>query len=303
MSQQVWDAFASLDQSTRGREAGGRPDASPSNAVGTARYPVGLGYNNVGRVIAVGDAAHGLQPGDRVFSTARHEQVFDVEPWEAWVLPDEVSDDDAVFAYLATLGLHALRRGGWTPGEPLVVLGLGVIGFVAALTARALGCELTVVDVSAARLTLARSLLPGATVLSAAQAAELPGPVAGTLIDAAGGAAAIELGMRLARPQGRIVVLALHPENLGALLGGYFYEKELSLVATTNDPYFVPDQDAASVGRNVRCILSLIASGKVSYRSLITNRTAASDAARAFQDLDTQDDGHILGSVLDWTGA
>ena len=134
-------------------------------------------------------------------------------------------------------------------------------------------------------------------------AAELPGPLAGTVIDAAGGAAAIELGMRLARPQGRIVVLALHPENLGALLGGYFYEKELALVATTNDPYFVPDQEAASVGRNVRFILSLIASGKVSYRPLITNRAAASDAARAFHDLDAQDDGHIIGSVLDWTEA
>ncbi len=301
MAQQVWRGFAELDRSTRGRERAGRPQLSADNAGGEARYPVGLGYNNIGSVIGVGEGAERLAPGDRIFTIARHEEFFDIEPWEAFPLADEVSDDDAVFAYLATLGLHALRRGSWQPGEPLAVIGLGAVGMAAALTAQAFGAPLMVVDIFEARLDLARRLLPGAKVLDPQQATALGGAVADTVIDAAGGVAALELGIAMAIPRGRVVLLALHPENVGAVLGGLFYEKELALVATGNDPYYVPPGfDAPSVGRNVACIADLIAKGRVSYRGMITDRNPATDAARAFAELDAQDDGRIVGSVLDW---
>jgi threonine dehydrogenase-like Zn-dependent dehydrogenase len=301
MSQQVWQAFSELDRSTRGRESSGRPEPSPDNAGGTARYPVGIGYNNVGSVLASGDGAGGIAPGTRVFTIARHEQFYDIEPWEAVPLPDGVDDDDAVFAYLATLGLHALRRGRWQPGEPLVVLGLGVVGLAAALTANAFGAPLLAVDAFPARLRLARQLLPGAEVMDPGQAAALGSSVAETVIDAAGGVPALELGIALARPKARVVLLALHPENVGAIFGGLFYEKELSLVGTGNDPYYVPEgSDGPSIGRNIACILDLIARKRVSYRGLITARNNATDAARAFSDLDGQRDGAIVGSVLDW---
>jgi threonine dehydrogenase-like Zn-dependent dehydrogenase len=300
MAQNVWRGFANLSKVTRGRERAGKQAASPTNAGGTAGYPVGLGYNNVGRVLEVGPGVDGLAPGDRVFSIARHEQYVDIEPWEAFRLPPQVSDDDAAFTYLATLGLHALRRGNWQPGEPLAVIGLGVVGLAAALTAQAFGAPLTVIDVFSARLALARQLLPGADVVRPDEAAAR-GAFAGTVIDAAGGLRALELGIGLAAPRGRVVLLALHPEDVGAVFGGLFYEKELALVATGNDPYYLPDgADGPSIGRNIACILDLIAKGRVSYAPLVTDRNDATEAARAFRNLDTQDDGHIVGSVLEW---
>lgn len=300
MAQNVWRGFANLSRVTRGREPAGKTMPSLTNAGGEARYPVGLGYNNVGSVLAVGEGVEGLAPGDRVFSIARHEQFVDIEPWEAFRLPAGVSDDDAVFAYLATLGLHALRRGSWQPGEPLAVIGLGVVGMAAALTAQAFGAPLTAIDVAQSRLDLARQLLPGADVLDPGQAAAR-GPFAGTVIDAAGGVRALELGIGLAAPRGRVVLLALHPEEAGAVFGGLFYEKELALVATGNDPYYLPPGvDGPSIGSNIAGILDLIARGRVSYAGLITERHDATEAATAFRNLATQDDGHIVGSVLYW---
>lgn len=300
MAQNVWRGFANLSKFTRGREPAGKTTPSPTNAGGAACYPVGLGYNNVGQVLQAGPGVAGLAPGDRVFSIARHEQYVDIEPWEAFRLPPGVPDDDAVFAYLATLGLHALRRGNWQPGEPLAVIGLGVVGMAAALTAQAFGAPLTAIDLARPRLDLARQLLPGADVLDPGQAAAC-GAFAGTVIDAAGGMRALELGIGLAAPRGRVVLLALHPEQAGPVFGGLFYEKELALVATGNDPYYLPEGvDGPSISGNIACILDLIAKGRASYARLITERNDATEAARAFRNLDTQDDGHIVGSVLQW---
>jgi threonine dehydrogenase-like Zn-dependent dehydrogenase len=300
MSEQVWLAFGELDRSTRGREDSGQPAVSSSRAPAGPHYPVGIGYNSVGRVVACGAAVERLTVGSRVFTIARHESLIDVEEWEAVSIPPSVGNDDAVFAYCATLGLHALRRGQWQPGEPLAIVGLGLIGMAAALTADAFGAELLLIETLEARRSLAEKLLPNATIADPADVAHLRREV-DLVIEAAGSLPALECAVGLVGRQGRVVVLALHPENVGSLLGGYFYEKEISIVATGGDPYYVPPGTAGhSTPKNIATIVAMVAAGRLSLAGIATHRFEAAAISSAFHDLDMQKDGAMVGVLLDW---
>jgi hypothetical protein len=96
-------------------------------------------------------------------------------------------------------------------------------------------------------------------------------------------------------------VLALHPENVGPLLGGYFYEKEISIVATGGDPYYVPPGSAGySTPGNIATIVAMVAAKRLSLAGIATNRFSSADIASAFRDLDVQKDGSMVGVLLDW---
>jgi threonine dehydrogenase-like Zn-dependent dehydrogenase len=306
MPQQVWDSFAVLDKSTRGREAGGQPEVTMADA-DRRRYPVGLGYNNVGRVVACGAGVQERNVGERVFTIARHESVFDVEEWEAIPLPGSVASEDAVFLYVATLGLHALRRGGWQPGEWVGVIGLGVIGLATALTAYGFGGSVVLFDVARSRRELAGRLLPGVAIIDPSALSGLREVVdvrhqrVSLVIDAAGGVPALRLAMRVVDSGGRIVLLSLHAEEVGAVFGGLFYEKELSILGTGNDPYYLPaEARGPSIPRNIATILELLVAGRISYAGMATDHYKAADAAKALHDLDVQLDGAMVGVLLDW---
>ena len=72
------------------------------------------------------------------------------------VVPAGIPSEQAVCSYLATLGLHALRRIGFQPGENVVVMGLGVVGMAAALVASACGARVIAVDPDPSRRERAR---------------------------------------------------------------------------------------------------------------------------------------------------
>ena len=62
------------------------------------------------------------------------------------VVPEGVPPEDAAFATLASIPLHALRLSGAGPGAKVVVLGLGLLGQLAARLAMACGCDVAGID-------------------------------------------------------------------------------------------------------------------------------------------------------------
>jgi (R,R)-butanediol dehydrogenase/meso-butanediol dehydrogenase/diacetyl reductase len=75
-------------------------------------------------------------------------------------VPDGVAPDLAALAEPLAVALHALRLGASSPphASPALVLGAGAIGLCVALALRARGVDVTVIDVAAGRLELAREL-------------------------------------------------------------------------------------------------------------------------------------------------
>jgi threonine dehydrogenase-like Zn-dependent dehydrogenase len=299
MAAAVWDGMCDLDRFSPSRPF----TRSGLDAAEAARFPTTIGYNNIGEIVAVGSAVDEGEIGRRVFTQARHCEAFDVERWETVPLPDAIDDIEAAPAYPATLGLHALRRLRWAPGEPVIVIGL-----CAALVADALGAQLILVGRSEARTQLASSLLPDALIKQRgtswedyrhAIAAESPR----VAIEAAGSAAALRLGVSMLARDGRIAALGIHGGPMGPLLSDEFCAQELSIVGTSNDPYgeWTSDSGFTSLG-NIAYVLSLISRGRLSLGGVCTDVAPAAEIDSAYAKIAAGDAPETVGVTLDWRG-
>jgi threonine dehydrogenase-like Zn-dependent dehydrogenase len=308
MALEVWEDFANIDEPVGMARPESRYRPSPTNATGAARFPVAFGYNTVGRVVAVGDGVSRLRVGDRVRSDARHQELYDARDWELVPIPDAVPDDQAVFAYLPTLGLHGLRRAGYRAGESVVVVGLGIVGLGALQVAYASGARIIGVDLDEQRRRVAAAALPPATILDPrwsgfeeelARVLYPHGP--DVVIDAAAGPASLDLAVRLLDVGGRLVVISLHPEEVGALLGSLFYAKELTIVGTANDPYADPRDRRYRFTHlgNVAHMLALQADGRVRLDAALTHRVPAMDAQAVYAAM-AAGRTDMVGVLLDW---
>ena len=114
---------------SRAKEARKNPSAE-------AGEPKKFGYQNGGVVLEVGEGVQGFKPGDRVACMgggyAQHSNYAVVPQNLCCLLPDNVPCEQGAFAHLAMTSLWAIRRGQPELGEYLVVVGLGLVGQMAA---------------------------------------------------------------------------------------------------------------------------------------------------------------------------
>ena len=67
--------------------------------------PISLGYCNVGEVIAVGEGVSGFEIGDRVASNGPHAEFVCVPKNLVAHIPENVSDEEAAFTVVGSIGL------------------------------------------------------------------------------------------------------------------------------------------------------------------------------------------------------
>jgi len=105
-------------------------------------YPRLLGYCNVARVIEVGAAVCGLQPGDRVLTFTSHRSAFVIaEDDILYKLPETARTEDIACTYLFHLGYNAVLRGNVRVGSRVLVIGLGVLGLTTVAMAALAGAR------------------------------------------------------------------------------------------------------------------------------------------------------------------
>ncbi len=103
--------------------------------------PLPLGYCQMGTILALGEGITDLRIGDRVVSNGPHAEVVCVPRNLVAPVPDVVSDEDAVFTVVGSIGLHGVRLLNPTLNETFVVIGLGLIGLLAAQLLQINGCQ------------------------------------------------------------------------------------------------------------------------------------------------------------------
>lgn len=101
--------------------------------------PLPLGYCNVGRVVAVGKGVAEFKVDDRVASNGNHAEFVCVPKNLVAKVPDDITDEEAAFTVIGSIGLQGIRLLNPQLGETVVVVGLGLIGLVAAQLLRANG--------------------------------------------------------------------------------------------------------------------------------------------------------------------
>ncbi|MFQ5618376.1 MAG: bi-domain-containing oxidoreductase [Rhodospirillales bacterium] len=125
--------------------------------------PMPLGYSAAGEVVAAGAGLEGVfRVGERVAvagaGLANHAELNVVPRALVAPVPDDVPDEEACFATLAAISLHAVRTLGPGLGDVVAVLGVGLVGQLAVQLLTLSGARAVALDYNPGRLDLARRL-------------------------------------------------------------------------------------------------------------------------------------------------
>lgn len=277
-----------------------------------------LGYSAAGIAIDVGEAVVGVSPGALVATAgagkANHAEFQSVPGLLCSAVPQGVPAEDAAFATIASIALHGFRLADVGPGSRVVVLGLGLVGQLAARLARAAGCEVAGIDLDAVPVEVANRSGALALTEEGEQTTErIMAWSQGTGVDAvlvtAGGKSSDAIMRVPALCRDRATVVVVGDVGLG-LQRTPFYEKELTLrFARSYGPgryersyeEWGVDYPVGHVrwteGRNLEAILGLMASGRLSVEDLVSHTFSIEDAGRAYELIQDQRE-HVLGIQL-----
>jgi predicted dehydrogenase/threonine dehydrogenase-like Zn-dependent dehydrogenase len=273
-----------------------------------------LGYSAAGIVLAVGSAVTGVRPGQLVASggagKASHAEYQAVPGLLCATVPDGVPAQDAAFTTIASIALHGLRQAEVGPGSKVVVLGLGLIGQLAARLATAAGCEVAGIDpaehprrVAANSGILALDECGDATTDQVLSWSRGRGADA-VLVCAAGRSSHAMMRVpALCRDRAAVVIVG----DVGLQLSRTpFYERELSLrFARSYGPgRYEPSYEAWGVdfpagqvrwteGRNFEAVLDLLASGRLTVSDLVTHTFDIAKAAAAYRLIEQRSEPYL----------
>ena len=274
--------------------------------------PLPLGYCNAGEVIAVGKDVTGYSVGDRVTTNGYHAEVVSVSKNLAAKIPDGVSYDEACFTTIAAVALNGIRLLEPTFGETFVVVGLGLIGQIAAQLLSANGCRVIGFDINETRIALAAKKNISAFNASGSEAASIVKNLAnghgadGVLITASStGDEIISSSAKMCRKRGRIVLTGVTGLHLNR---NDFYEKEISFRVSSSygqgrydDEYEIKGNDYPlpfvrwTSKRNFEAVLDAIASGKLDVKPLVSEVVELNDFEKIYDNISS---GNSLASII-----
>lgn len=278
--------------------------------------PLPLGYCNVGVVDEAGEGCESFKLGDRVVSNGPHADMVRVPKNLCAKIPNEVSDDEAVFTVAASIGLQGVRLVNPSLGEAVVVTGVGLIGLLTLQLLKAHGCRVLAIDYDESKLKLARRFGAetcnpgkGEDAIEAGMAFSRGKGVDAVIITASTQSSdPVTQAARMSRKRGRVVLVGVTGLELNR---ADFYEKELTFQVSCSygpgryDPNYEEKGQDYPIGfvrwteqRNFEAILDMMASGRLDVKPLITHRYAFTDAEKAYEAL--SGDKSALGILLEY---
>jgi len=279
-----------------------------------AQMPQILGHEFGGVVEAVGAAVTHVKPGDRVSIQPQmapddeyygRRKLYHLSPkggvvglsypwggmadraivndYNAFLVPDDVSDIQASLVEPAAVAVHAVDRAGVEDGDSVLISGYGPIGALCALAAKAAGAgRLFITETNPKRLAMARALFPDAILVNPREQ-DLPAIVRDTTeegvgvhsaIECAGVGAALNACVAVVRRQGTVVQIGLQTQPVSVDLLTWTFR---DLIVRGSICY--PSDSWPRV-------MALIASGRFPVEKIVTDIVALDDAIeRGFKPL------------------
>ena len=250
--------------------------------------PLPLGYCNVGRIIAIGKGVTDFVVGDRVASNGSHAEFVCIPKNLVAKIPDNVSDEEAAFTVIGSIGLQGIRLLNPQFGETIVVIGLGLIVLVAAELLKANGCRVIGIDFDQQKVEIANQkgiigINPAKGVDPIKFVQEITNSIGadGILITASTKSDdVIHQAAEMSRKRGRVILVGVIGLNI---LRDDFYKKELSFQVSCSYGPGRYDEEYENKGndyplpfvrwtekRNFETILQAISSNSLDVESLIT---------------------------------
>jgi predicted dehydrogenase/threonine dehydrogenase-like Zn-dependent dehydrogenase len=265
--------------------------------------PLPLGYCNVGKVIEVGEGVSEFKIGDRVASNGAHAEFVNVPKNLVASIPDNVTDEQAAFTVIGSIGLQGIRLCEPTLGETVVVTGLGLIGLITAQLLKANGCHVIGIDFDQSKLDLASSwgidtINPKNgedPVKSVMQMTDGVGADAVIITASTSSNEVISQAAQMSRQRGRIVLVGVIGLNINRT---EFYQKELTFQVSCSygpgrydDNYEQRGQDYPlpfvrwTEKRNFETILNSISRQFIEVDSMISEVIELEDYKKIYGDI------------------
>ena len=292
--------------------------------------PLNAGYSMAGRIAKVGEGVSGLAEGDAVVTTGPHASHFIADARFVTPVPANVDLAHAAFFNLAHTAIFGVRQAKIQLGEPVLVIGQGLVGLLAAKFAKLSGALPVIgVDLSEERLGVSENFGIPVRINANDEGAltracdELPGGGPAAVLEVTGALAPIEQATRLVRKRGRVVLLASpnrdDPIDVyralsfkgASLVGAYVNAKPWSLLETNVElkgwPPNLADGYAPHVSGNVwtsdddvRVFLNALRYGALDLAPLISHQVNPEGAPELY-DLVYRGDPELLGGIINWS--
>ena len=174
-----------------------------------------------------------LKQATEVASNGPHAEYVCIPKNLVASIPDNVSDDEAAFTVIGSIGLQGIRLIEPQLGETIVVVGLGLIGLITAELLVANGCRVVGIDLDAKKVAIAKN--KGIIAINPREGAD-PVKYVQSITDGLGADGVIitasaktdeiiAQAAKMSRKRGRIVLVGVIGLNISR---ADFYEKELT---------------------------------------------------------------------------
>ncbi|HHS13507.1 MAG TPA: dehydrogenase [bacterium] len=302
------------------REAQEKEDHGPSTTDQSRPSSMVYGQSSQPKA-APSSMVHGqsslFSKGERVISNGPHAEFVSVPANLCAKIPDNVTDEEACFTVLGSIGLQGIRLADPKLGESVAVFGLGLIGQMCVQMLMANGCRVMGFDLNEERMQMAEKV--GAKAVNSVQSDPITAAQAWTegrgvdavIITAASKSDEImHQAAQMTRKRGRVILVGVVGLNLNR---ADFYEKEITFQVSCSYGPGRYDEDYELKGRdypyglvrwteqrNFEAVLELMASGKLDVRPLISRKIPFAEATKAYDTL--LKDPRALGMVLEYGG-
>ena len=189
--------------------------------------PREIGYSGAGTVLAVGRNVEGFRVGGKAaYAATGHAEIVAPTINHIVPVPDRLDLKHAAFVTVGGIAIQSLRRASVQFGETVAIYGLGLVGQICAMIAKAAGCVVIGIDIDPGRTEIAREC--GADLVLNPSGTDLhrrimdttrKHGVDSTIICAHSKSdAIINSSMEITRKQGRVVIvgyvkLDINPKN------------------------------------------------------------------------------------------
>ena len=277
--------------------------------------PLPLGYCNVGEVVAVGKGVSEFNIGDRVASNGNHAEFVLVPKNLVAKIPDNVTDEEAAFTVIGSIGLQGIRLLNPTFGETIVVVGLGLIGLVTAELLKANGCNVIGIEFDPIKIRIAKekgiiAINPGEGTDQVKFVETYTNGIGadGVVITASNKSnEIIAQSAKMCRKLGRVVLVGVIGLDISR---ADFYQKEISFQVSCSygpgrydDAYENKGIDYPigyvrwTEKRNFEAVLNAMSKGALDVKPLITERIPLIDYQKIYGDMGNS---KSIASILEY---